>query len=328
MPNLSYNTLLNRTDVWTNGSRSNDTVTLLPFGWIFSVTIGASTNAGILAMVLFAQRHVSTFNVYLINLLLGNLYHNVPRPLMLLLMTYISSMRRSHTCCTLMLYFQGSSMTVLSLSHLLITINRLWAVFSPYSYRAKHTRRLAIGLCIAVWLSANTSQNAALIMDVLYYREKTPFLTGHCYLHSKSMKELTAVNYTVFWIVPMFGILIGFCAVWYVRRQFLRRIDAMVPSSQMTDAPHSRSEAGTKPSKKTTDRNIYRTYFFMTMWTIVCWLPIAVAQGLATFSPVSQQTAVNVFQVSVLIFYVETIVDPILLLCVNRDWKMRVCRRF
>lgn len=42
--------------------------------------------------------------------------------------------------------------SVIMHSHLLIAINRMWAVIFPMHYRRHHSRRMAICQCVATWV--------------------------------------------------------------------------------------------------------------------------------------------------------------------------------
>ena len=56
-------------------------------------------------------------------------------------------------------------------SHVLIAINRVWAVLAPHSYRERHqTPHMAIGLCVAMYAIVHSICLPLWLQDWLYYR--------------------------------------------------------------------------------------------------------------------------------------------------------------
>ncbi|XP_055347965.1 thyrotropin-releasing hormone receptor-like [Paramacrobiotus metropolitanus] len=80
--------------------------------------------------------------------------------------------------CLLNLYCAQITSACIVTIHVLISLNRLWAVTFPFSYRTRHTRKLAAGLIIAVVVVLN-----ALSLPVFLdhdCRSRTPGLAHLC----------------------------------------------------------------------------------------------------------------------------------------------------
>ncbi|XP_055351791.1 type-1 angiotensin II receptor-like [Paramacrobiotus metropolitanus] len=91
------------------------------------------------------------FSIYLFHLFTMNILTNLlDIPLDIADKAYSGSLTAAQ--CAFYTYVNWALMAVLVYSHLAITLNRLWAVLHPHSYRQRHTLRLAVGICCLIWI--------------------------------------------------------------------------------------------------------------------------------------------------------------------------------
>ncbi|XP_055354024.1 alpha-2B adrenergic receptor-like [Paramacrobiotus metropolitanus] len=158
---------------------SNDTSVLLvatglplPAVTLFLTADAAAVlgNGLIFLLFLFNRALMSPFNLYLVNLLSANLLYyslNFPQHLF----NYVLHTWYGHTTgCSVQLALLWTSGSVIRFAHAAITLNRVWALLAPLSYRQQHGYRVARLLCAATWMLAGVLTVPANILDHLYYR--------------------------------------------------------------------------------------------------------------------------------------------------------------
>ena len=122
---------------------------------IFTVATTLSILFNCLLMLVFAlDRNLHTpFNVYLINLLTANLLlSTIQNPLEIINNVYPTAFWPGPTVCTFYIYAQYVLQAGVSGAHILIAVNRTWAVLHPLSYRSIHSRWTAAALCAGMWV--------------------------------------------------------------------------------------------------------------------------------------------------------------------------------
>ena len=72
--------------------------------------------------------------------------------------------------CTVLMYatYVGSSMQMHC--HVLMSVNRIWAVTFPFNYRHWYTKKTSLALCLAVVIYVHSLMLPGVILDALYYR--------------------------------------------------------------------------------------------------------------------------------------------------------------
>lgn len=106
------------------------------------------TNGAVLIMFLKVKQIRTSFSVYLINLMLCNIIYAVlQNPLELLDKSY-SKWWMGKSACSLYIYATIVSDACIKHCHVLITINRLWAMTFPIFYRQHHSTKRAIIFCL------------------------------------------------------------------------------------------------------------------------------------------------------------------------------------
>lgn len=101
---------------------------------------------GVVLCRFIKYRHLRTpFAIYLMNLLFTDLSMSfVQTPIKIVAHVYSSWTILNPATCTINLYGGAVIGGGIMMSHVLITANRVWAMTWPISYRARHTRKMAV----------------------------------------------------------------------------------------------------------------------------------------------------------------------------------------
>ena len=138
------------------------------------ITVAGLLTNGLVLLVIVVNHTVliTPFNIYLINLLVGNLLNLILFfPLNVVHLVYGDYWWLGNSTCTFYIYGMYLLNASLGHGHLLITLNRLWAVTFPLSYRSVHRQSLAIKLCLAKWAYLHVVVLPGLFLDALYHRQ-------------------------------------------------------------------------------------------------------------------------------------------------------------
>ena len=110
------------------------------------------------------------FNCYLINLVTVTLLNDVLYgPLNIVSNVYMAASGLwTATSCNIYLYSYWVLQANLGTAHMLITLNRIWAVAWPISHRLWQTRRMVIGWSTGMWVYLHVVIVPALVMDTLW----------------------------------------------------------------------------------------------------------------------------------------------------------------
>ena len=139
----------------------NITVTIL------AVSFNATT---LLTFLTVSTLRSSAFNVYLICLTALNLFSAAAMGPLDAYSNLSPAWYLGRHTCTWYLHIQWTVVACQLHIHLAISVNRIWAVFWPISYRHKHTRHVAIALCIGLIVYCHAVNLPFLILDEIYYR--------------------------------------------------------------------------------------------------------------------------------------------------------------
>ncbi|GAV00685.1 hypothetical protein RvY_11499 [Ramazzottius varieornatus] len=184
---MSPNDISSRNFSCSNNISSNETSAGTGPHWDYASLLSLIiTAAGIItnstALLVFIRNRstlITPFNVYLINLLLANssnlfLFY----PLDIFRQVNGNHWWLGTHVCTLYLYGFFVLNASMGNCHLLIILNRLWAVTFPMSYRTTHSRSLAIKICVGMWVYLHACLFPGVVLDALYYRP--PLETDGC----------------------------------------------------------------------------------------------------------------------------------------------------
>ncbi|OQV15774.1 putative Melanopsin [Hypsibius exemplaris] len=195
--------------------------TVLPVFSLF-VFITAFLGNGLLMVTFIRERSLRTpFNVYIINLLAANLAVVIFQYPMDIVTNLHSAWLLGNGACNLYLYANSVFGACICNSHMLIAINRMWAVSFPLSYRTHHSRRTAVCLCLGVWVYVHVGVGPPVIIDALYFR--LPIETNGCMINAPEQQAWEIVIEVIYWL-PQIVMLATFPITWCAKRSQRKRV--------------------------------------------------------------------------------------------------------
>lgn len=142
---------------------------LLSFSGLFVTVSSLTLNLSL--MSLFRDKRLFTpFNIYIFSLLTANVSVVCINGPFEFLDSLYSAWSFGTVTCTLYLYAGWVLQLVQQMSHALISLNRLWAVTFPHSYRRRHSVKIAVILCGWAWIYGHVLAFPWLLLDVTKYR--------------------------------------------------------------------------------------------------------------------------------------------------------------
>ena len=137
----------NTTNTTQNSPQPVGWTSLNLFGLLVNI-IGAILNFSLLVVFIKHRSLRTSFGVYLINLLLFEAVLIWVHSPIHLISNYIGDWPFDYNLCWFVNFVGDESLIIFA--HFLITLNRVWAVTFPFSYRTRHTTKFAIILCGSV----------------------------------------------------------------------------------------------------------------------------------------------------------------------------------
>ncbi|XP_055344049.1 probable G-protein coupled receptor 19 [Paramacrobiotus metropolitanus] len=161
-------------------------------------------NAIVLIVQFLPQTHVTSFTIYLIFISVSSvLWLIATRPIQILY-AFTGSWPGGDPGCVVFMYFQFVVSQIPVLIHILISVNRLWAVKYPVSYRERHNKKLAILLCLAVVAYVHLVHFSIYLLEFFYYNP--PGKTGGCQPSGGSL-NWRRVDIVLHRIIPLFTVI-------------------------------------------------------------------------------------------------------------------------
>ncbi|XP_055352321.1 melatonin receptor type 1B-like [Paramacrobiotus metropolitanus] len=247
-------------------------------------------NTGVVLIMLKDRSLHSSFNVYVLVLLCGNiLYAVVDGPLKIL--TFATRWWLGNVACNVEVYCIQILASVILHTHVLISLNRLWALFWPVSYRQRHTTTVAWLICLGMVVYVHVFQLPAVIIDALYYRN----LDRGCFFNRAAQKTWATVQSVWFFHIPIFFVPACYpLLLWkqLSRRKTLKRTGPTTDVSSMRGSRNAASRRRTKGS-----RSFIVTSLF-TLGFAVSWMPSDLYYILVDWMPMGQLETLRKVQTS------------------------------
>ncbi|XP_055344032.1 uncharacterized protein LOC129592091 [Paramacrobiotus metropolitanus] len=282
--------------------------------------------SNLILLSLFCDRHVwqRSFGVYLIILAVGNIINSILQNGLILMVKNVLSPEDDSLFCSVHMTLRLIVTAYVPFIHVLICANRIWALVYPYSYRARHTFRLAISACVVAAIVIVGFVIPATVVDALHGR--TPSLNEFCRMNF-SNEDLVKWTYS-FNIISLFipeSIILLTCP-------FLLRKRA-IPLNRMRVTPSGMSPRGIKRS---TDNDVidghdvsrngsalrkhprqnYRILALLTVSVFICWTPVNVYYVLPNLT-----SHTRFFQIANVVKLVHSAIDPVLFIASIDDLK-------
>ncbi|XP_055356063.1 alpha-2C adrenergic receptor-like [Paramacrobiotus metropolitanus] len=258
---------------------------------------------GCLLFVFLNNRRLRTpFTVYLINLLLSNIFITLADPFFMLeswqVRWYFTSI-----LCIIKMYLDHIGSAVTLHAHLLITLNRMWALTFPLHYRSHHSTKTAVLICATMWTYCHVLLSPLLLQDFLYYRPDMQTAT-ECEVVSSAQPILR--RFLKIWIntAPM---LVNVSAYPYL---LWKTKDRTVPSPLPRGRGHF-AEIWKEKAASGENRHAFWILTGLTGSIVICWSPAKFLNILRIFRDVTVPESVRIVLDDVL-YSLQLIVDPIL----------------
>ncbi|XP_055336551.1 5-hydroxytryptamine receptor 1A-like [Paramacrobiotus metropolitanus] len=268
-----------------------------------------ATNCGVLAVFLINKSLRTAFNVYIMALLSANIiFAAVDGPLKLLAYPY-PDWRLGPAVCTLRIYSVYIIAAMAIHFHLLITLNRVWAMFWPVSYRNSHSTALAWCLCGGTVFYLHVVLLPGILLDAVYYRIS---VERGCWLDFS--RQFAWATFTSWWVFIGPKVFIPICYPFLWRKEMRRR--AIIAAGQrfaemtMTSTPPTPADMTTAPARP--QRSRLRPFIVLTLFTIsiiVCWMPSLMYYQLLNF--VSMDKLKTFGKVADILYSLQGLLDPV-----------------
>ncbi|OQV20543.1 hypothetical protein BV898_05587 [Hypsibius exemplaris] len=295
--------------------------------YVVIIILALFTNGPVL-VAFFSRRNLWTpFNVYLMNLLSANILNVVLQNIPDLFNHLYSGWWLGDGYCSVLvfgLYFLNAGVQN---CHILIAINRIWAVFWPYSYRHSHTKRVALLFCLAGWLEVSAMVLPGFILDILYYR--TDPLKNGCSLNIEAQWMWSAVTQFLLYNMGLQVMWLAYPIIWYKRRlvQKVAPTTAAIETARSETDKRRSSVEQERSARETTvgrsgvprprQKRSSKAFTVLTVLTIsvtVCWTPIHVLYTLMLWWPFDRIGPL-LLDIAVVLFSLQSVLDPILFVC-------------
>ncbi|OWA50760.1 hypothetical protein BV898_15266 [Hypsibius exemplaris] len=181
-----------------------------------SVAIMASSFFSEILVLLTFLRHESlrtAFNIYLICLLVFDLANTCAFLPIQIVSDLYSSWWMGPGLCNLYIYEMWVLQAGMCNFHLLFTLNRIWAVTFPISYRTRHSKRVAVLSALAMLAYVHCLVLPGVILDALYYRE--PIEADGCLLNTAAQPIWSMAIQIVVFDIPMVIIILAYPIICY-----------------------------------------------------------------------------------------------------------------
>ncbi|OQV17554.1 hypothetical protein BV898_08325 [Hypsibius exemplaris] len=318
--------------------------TFIPVCSLVLLVLLILTNGTVLYLFLRHSHLRTPFNIYLINLLTARvLTQLIQVPLYL-----AANLRPPHwsigrPACTVYLYGFFIQSGVCN-AHGLISINRLWAVLRPISYRRLHTKRTACIICGIMWLYIHAITLPGFIADALYHR--LPEEQHGCFLNKGPQLGWAYMHQFADFSLPVLVMVLAYpviCYKMWTRGAVARRGRIQPLSSTSGVMVVSYHEKVTEPNSPDVGRSSngaggdgdqrntpsWRSFWVLTIATVgmlVFWMPSNVFYTAQMFQDVSRWTGLA--DAGTVLLFVESVTDPILFTLALRDLRTAFMRTF
>ncbi|OQV18018.1 putative CD109 antigen [Hypsibius exemplaris] len=285
--------------------------------------LGALTNGTALLRFLKERALRSSFNIYIIHLLLLNfVFYTAQYSLTVVEALTPGRWLLSDRVCDFYLFMQSMFNAATANMHGLMAATRAWAILHPLSYREWNSERFSLQVSAGMWVYLVLVELPYWAMNALWYRSRGLTTTRTCLFNSlTSQVYSTATNLLIF-TLPVLLVPVSFVTVVVAKVVRAHRRPSCPPTNAIAVANLSGGSAAARPNRS----NKFLLLTLLTVSVTVCSMPrtiyFLVRQIRPTFS-VPIYLAVGNAQPAA-----HAVVDPILLsLAVDRFRTLPVPER-
>ncbi|XP_055345256.1 5-hydroxytryptamine receptor 1D-like [Paramacrobiotus metropolitanus] len=315
---------MNNTELSNNASNissSSPAWTLGPTSTAIITPLAIILNGYVLFIFLTNKSLHIPFNVYLGSLLFANLVYSILcNPLDVISALY-PTWPLSFAGCNVYIYALLILGAVTINSHALITVNRLWAVTFPVSYRNHHSLRAAFATVVALWIYVHVICLPGVIRDSLYFR--APLSDNPCLVNVAAQFEWNLMMQFVAYDLPIVFVIVAYPYL-LIKHKLKRRvkfivavplgINATKPRRAWpthSNSAQNRSTGSSGLRKKALSDDQRRAFFITTLLTVslcVCWVPNVAFFTVASFMQVDEPVLYGVLS---FLFNLQSLLDPL-----------------
>ncbi|XP_055344661.1 proteinase-activated receptor 1-like [Paramacrobiotus metropolitanus] len=277
---------------------------------------------GFLLIFFMCHRHLITpFSVYVISLLTANVVSNNVCLLPYSIIAKITGLEYGTTAITLCLLFQYGDWVIMGVTmycHVMITMNRLWAVYYPVYYRQRHNTKVAVAICSSTWIVIHLLTLPMMLKTVLV---KMPLLHSCPYDEGRDSVYMDIVGLVIY-AFPISFVAGAYPFIFWKTFQTQRR--PSVASETITEGI-SRALSVSSGQSRIRTRS-FMALTFMTVSVVCCYLPTNLPFIIRRFRDFEESVVLGIFKQYA--YYVQAVVDPLVFgLCI-RDIRQELVRFF
>ncbi|XP_055348571.1 allatostatin-A receptor-like [Paramacrobiotus metropolitanus] len=276
-------------------------------------------NIGMLCVFIFRPALRSTFTVYIMALLSFNIFYCAGQyPLEVIRQTYPRWWLSEHAC-RLYLYEIWVVCSATMHMHVLITINRLWAVVFPVSYRQNHTTKVAVLMCLGMVTYVHLVCFPLYIRDQLYFHQSA---SEHgCVMNIKEQNLYSTLVALIGYDLPIAFVVFAYPFLLYKHKQRGRSVHGATTGPSKT-LPTSETRGSVSHAHRSRTNSIHphggrkgnvRPFLVLTLLTIsvfVCWTPDTLFWTISCFTTVTEFPTVETL--TMVLYSMQAVMDPII----------------
>ncbi|XP_055330403.1 uncharacterized protein LOC129582814 [Paramacrobiotus metropolitanus] len=208
--------------------------------------------------------------------------------------------------------------------HILITINRIWAIAFPVSYRNRHSPRLAWLLVASVVVYVHVVCLPGVLLDVLYYR--MPPEKG-CSINSLAMPRWNQMAMLLIYEFPI--VFIGISWIYLLAKQRRQRNTvaaitmATVATNNDGSNPHEHAHSGKVRSKRRRFTRGFIVFSTLTLSALLCWTPYETYYVIWAFVDLNE-TDRRFIMLCLGLYLIQPVLDPILIVLTMPDLRWTI----
>ncbi|XP_055354831.1 D(1)-like dopamine receptor [Paramacrobiotus metropolitanus] len=292
-------------------------------------------NVGMLVILLKDKGIQASFTVYMVGLLLSNiLYTGLVNPTEILRQVH-GDLWLGKRGCDLRTASEWIFSAITKHSHLLITLNRGWALVFPLSYKEKHTITVACMIFAGMIVYVLALVLPGVILDALYYRHP---LSEGCGLNTDAQFTWSVVIQFVIFDFPVVFIAGSYPFLLWMhikrKKRSIRVKDSKANGTQMTDYSDKNAilKINQKPKEKKNKSKPFVVLTLLTTGTVICWTPTMVYYTIACFTSTANMG--QFFNVAIFVYSLQGLLDPVSFAfsvtwfreCLQKGWKQLTCQ--
>ncbi|XP_055348564.1 probable G-protein coupled receptor No18 [Paramacrobiotus metropolitanus] len=297
-------------------------------------------NAAMIVAFIVRRELRTSFTIYLMFLFCANIIYALGGyPLEVLRQGFPNRWFLSHAACAFYIYQVWVFCPVAMHLHVLITLNRLWAISFPVSYKNIHSEKVAVLICAGTFVYVHLVCLPLVVLDLKYHHLSDE--RYGCMLNTAAQNVYTTVVAIVSTDVPIVVVVGAYPFLWYKHLK-RKKIGTAKPSRvevhQTVGAATGVVSAIEPPAvvpnvlkRKSAFRRIEassaRPFVVLTLLTVsvlVCWTPDQVMWTMSCFNAANDAPGLR-YTTSVL-FTLQAALDPILFALSLRTFRKMLSR--